>query len=89
MNRNLKMIGKGFIYGVKHPYLDEPYKRTDGMTTIDGVLGDIGMSISQGTIQKIVGYGACILILMGIGYINSKIDKTDLKVDTVIRDNNQ
>lgn len=86
MNKTLKMIGKGFVYGVKHPYLDAPMKRTDDMTSIDGFLGDIGMSISQGTIQTIVGYGSAILILVAVGYINQKMNKKDLKVNMVIED---
>ena len=87
MNKNLKMIGKGFIYGVKHPYLDEPMKRSDDMSTIDGLLGDIGMSISQGTIQTIIGYGTAIILLVGIGYISSKINEADLNFKMTVEPN--
>lgn len=84
MNKKLKMIGKGFVYGMKHPYLDEPMKRTKDMSTIDGLLGDIGMSISQSTIQTVVGYGTAIIILAGLGYIYSKTNKADIKVKMVV-----
>lgn len=87
MKRSIKMIGKGFIYGAKHPYLNEPMKRSEDMSTIDGLLGDIGMSISQGTIQTIVGYGTAIILLVSIGYISSKINDADLNFKMVVEPN--
>lgn len=86
MNKKLGMIGKGFVYGVRHPFLDEPYKKNKDMTVIDGILGDIGMSISQATIQTIIGYGGFIVLLIGAGYINSKVQKHNLKVNMVVEE---
>lgn len=87
MNKSIKMIGKGFIYGVKHPYLDEPMERSKDMTTIDGLLGDIGMSISQGTIQTIIGYGTAIALLIAVGYISKKINDADLNFKMTVEPN--
>ena len=82
MNRMIKMYGKGFVYGVKHPFLDEPAKRTKDMTFIDGVLGDLGMATSQAIIIN----GLSFLMLVGIGYAVHKYNERDPKVKMVIEE---
>ncbi len=80
MSNLIKMYGKGFIYGVKHPFLDEPAERTNDMTFVDGVLGDLGMATSQAIIIN----GLSVLMLIGIGYAIHKYNEHDPKVKMVI-----
>lgn len=82
MNRMIKMFGKGFVYGVKHPFLDEPAKRTKDMTFMDGVLGDLGMATSQAIIVN----GLSFLTLVVIGYGVHKYNERDPKVKMVIEE---
>ena len=84
MNKKIKLVGKGFIYGVKHPFMDKGVERTSDMTFVDGLFGDIGMSISQAVIQNAIAFGELFAICVVIGYVNSKIAKTDLNVEMTV-----
>lgn len=84
MNKKIKLVGKGFIYGVKHPFTDKGVERTNDMTFVDGLFGDIGMSVSQAVIQNAIAFGELFAIMFVIGYINSKIEKTSLNVKMTV-----
>ena len=87
MNKNLKKIGSGFVYGLRHPF-EEPAKtfvnRQYDMKLSDWALDSIGMFVPQTIIRSAATYGAFIAILCGLGYIGSKLDDDNVKVKMVV-----
>ena len=84
MNKNLKAFGSGFVNGVKHPFRDYTPERYSGKGVSETIFDMFGESISQGVIQTVVGYGIFIGLCIGFGYLNSKINKTPVKVKMIV-----
>ena len=83
MNKPIKMFCKGMMYGVIHPLTKDTMKGTKDMETIDALCGNLGMGIAQGTMQTLMTYAGVFIVLVGVGYINSKISGADVKVKVV------
>lgn len=84
MNKNLKAFGSGFVNGVKHPFRDYTPGRYSGKDVTETIFDIFGESISQGVIQTVIGYGIFIGLCVGFGYLNSKINKTPVKVKMIV-----
>lgn len=86
MKKNLKKIGSGFVYGLKHPF-EEPAKtfvnRQYDMKLSDWALDSIGMLVPQTVIRWACAYGGFIALLIGFGYINGKLSDENIKVKMV------
>ena len=80
----IKMFFKGIGYGVRHPFTTDTMEGTKDMSTVDALAGNFGFGLTQGAIQTTLGYGICILAVMAVGYVGSKINKPDIKVKMVV-----
>lgn len=82
MNKTLKTLGGGFIYGIKHPFTDTPLERWNDMTMTESLIDNLGSSIARAA----VGYGLLFGLVVGIGYINQTIQKTPVRVTMCVKD---
>lgn len=78
----IKVVGRGMIYGLKHPFTETTPERWQKMTLSESILDSFGMSIVQTTISCGLAFG----VVCGIGYINSRINKAPIKVKMVVED---
>ncbi len=84
MNKYVKTIGKGFIAGIKHPIMEGFPTDVTKMDTGEAMLYGASMGFSQGLIQRGVCVVISVAVLIGIGYINSEINKSPVKVKMVV-----
>ena len=84
MKKNMKAFGSGFVNGIKHPFTDYTPGRYSGKDAMETIFDILGESISQGVIQTAIGFGICIGVVVGVGYLNSRINKTPVKVKMVV-----
>ena len=84
MNKNLKAFRSGFVNGVRHPFTDYTPERYDGKDAIETIFDMLGESVSQGVIQTAIGFGITFGLMVGIGYLNTRLDKKPVKVKMVV-----
>ncbi len=81
MNKYIKAVGNGMIWGVKHPFREVTRtNRYDNMRLTEAMCDSLGVAIVQGCI----GWGLFIGGLVAIGYANEKIKNQPVKVNMVI-----
>ena len=84
MNKYAKVIGKGFIDGIRHPFMAEFPRNVTDMEVGETLLYGSSMGFTQGVIQGGLTIVMYIGILAGLGYVNSKLDKKPINAKLVI-----
>ena len=85
MKNTLKKLGKGFLFGLRHPFTDDVTERHKDMSTLDALLDDAGMILPQTVITTAYGVVGSVILLCALGYLSSKLEeKTSLKVKMVV-----
>ena len=85
MNKNLKLMGGGFIYGLTHPFdSDLKGRPVDKLSIPEAMLDGAAGGLGQGITQGIIACGIMLTILVGIGFVDQKMNKVPVNVKTVI-----
>ena len=81
MNKYFKAVGKGMIWGVKHPFKEvSRTDRYDHMKLTEAMCDALGVAIIQTGVGLIMTIGS----LIALGYVGEKINNKPVKVEMVI-----
>ena len=79
-----KIVGKGFIYGLRHPFTEFAGNRYDNMTTTETFLDILGSGLGQGLFHAVYGPVTALALLAALGYVNKLIEDMPVKVKMII-----
>ena len=85
MNRTLKLMGSGFVYGLTHPFDSELKGRpVDDLSITEALLDGAACGVGAGVTQLAIQCAATVAILIGIGYVHSKLESLPVNVNTTV-----
>lgn len=80
MKKAARMIGRGFVYGMMHPFTNKPMKGSKDDSVFDLVLSDVGASVSQTMIAGLMTAG----FIIGLGYVSSRIENKPIHANSKV-----